>query len=91
VCVRTSLESKSWYIVNTCFGWLFNTTDFTHGGPGSGAAAQVALSVTHRKNFVLQLHEGNTLPMCVEHSTERDTLALVARSFWAMSMAWQGS
>lgn len=51
----------------------------------------MALSVTHRKNFVLQLHEGNTLPMCVEHSTERDTLALVARSFWAMSMAWEGS
>jgi hypothetical protein len=45
----------------------------------------VALSVTQRKNFVLHLHEGNALPMCVEHAAERDTLALVARSFWAMN------
>ncbi|KAK3261378.1 hypothetical protein CYMTET_29711, partial [Cymbomonas tetramitiformis] len=46
---------------------------------------KIILSKTQPNTFVMSLHEGTNLPMAVEHTYERDLVALVARGFWAMN------
>ncbi len=47
---------------------------------------RVILSHQNPHTFVLQVHQGLSLPFAVQHIMERDLLALTARSFWALAL-----
>lgn len=47
---------------------------------------RVILSAQNPYTFVLQVHQGLSLPFAVQHIMERDLLALTARSFWALAL-----
>ena len=47
---------------------------------------KVVLSAARMNTLVVQLGEGEALPLAVDAIHERDLIALVARSFWALAV-----
>jgi len=74
------------YLVFTSTFFELRTKTKTSFKEAYQTSFRVILSTRNPYTFVLQVHQGLSLPFGVDHLMERDLVALVARSFWALAL-----
>ena len=74
------------YLIFTSSSFELRTKSKTSFKEEYQTSFRVILSSQNPYTFVLQVHQGLSLPFAVQHIMERDLLALVARSYWALAL-----
>mmetsp|Transcript_7479 Transcript_7479/g.18400 ORF Transcript_7479/g.18400 Transcript_7479/m.18400 type:complete len:278 (+) Transcript_7479:1-834(+) len=74
------------YLIFTSSSFELRTKSKTSFKEDYQTSFRVILSHQNPHTFVLQVHQGLSLPFAVQHIMERDLLALTARSFWALAL-----